>query len=136
MKTVKICWNHAKIVPAAVVATGPEESVLNDSELAALLLQLQRPAPSLAQGQGYRDHMLADISVFVDWFCILNCSSAISVLVLRLDWSCCPLLRCFKLTRSRRRQSPSVQRLGCGRVGLFMGKLCAFFFHFRIIRVI
>ena len=42
MKTVKICWNHAKILPAAVVATGPEDAVLN--ELAALLLpQLQRP---------------------------------------------------------------------------------------------
>ena len=26
-------------------------------------------------------HMLADISVFFVWFCVLNCSSAISVLV-------------------------------------------------------
>ena len=38
VKTVKICCNHAEIVPAAVVATGPEDVVLN--ELAVLLLQL------------------------------------------------------------------------------------------------
>ena len=37
-KTVKNCWNHAKILPAAVVATGPDDTVLK--ELAALLLQL------------------------------------------------------------------------------------------------
>ena len=38
MKTVKNCWNHANILPAAVVATGPDDAVLK--ELAALLLQL------------------------------------------------------------------------------------------------
>ena len=38
VKTVKNCWNHAKILPAAVVATGPDDAVLK--ELAALLLQL------------------------------------------------------------------------------------------------
>ena len=32
------CWNHAKILPTAVVATGPDDAVLK--ELAALLLQL------------------------------------------------------------------------------------------------
>ena len=36
LKTVENCWNHAKILPAAVVATGPENAILN--ELAALLL--------------------------------------------------------------------------------------------------
>ena len=38
VKTVKNCWNHAKILPAAVVATGPDDDALK--ELAALLLQL------------------------------------------------------------------------------------------------
>ena len=38
VKTVKNCWNHAKILPAAVVATGPDDALLE--ELAALLLQV------------------------------------------------------------------------------------------------
>ena len=75
----------------------------------------ERQRETDAQGQGY--HMLADISVFFVWFCILNCSSAISVLVLRLDWSCCPTLRC---------STSSCRVCRDWGVGLFMGKLCKF----------
>jgi len=38
VKTVRNCWNHAKILPAAVVAPGPDDTALN--ELATLLLHL------------------------------------------------------------------------------------------------
>ena len=37
VKTVRNCWNHAKILRAPVVATGPDDTVVN--ELADLLLQ-------------------------------------------------------------------------------------------------
>ena len=32
MKTVQVkyCWNYAKILPAAVMATGPKDAVLNE----------------------------------------------------------------------------------------------------------
>ena len=37
-ENVENCWNHAKILPMTVVATGPDDAVSN--ELAALLLKL------------------------------------------------------------------------------------------------
>ena len=38
-QTVKNCWNQAKISPSVLVASGPNDTVVN--QLAALLIELQ-----------------------------------------------------------------------------------------------